>query len=249
MAAAVERNPLEDEKLKAEAEKLAADARQADAAAAKATAEVALLAEQAKKAAAEARIARLLADAQQIELASVRRLEANELARDEHHRVYQFNEPVSAGTVKACISTLSRWDRIDADCPIELVFNSPGGSVIDGFALWDFLTTLMQRHHLTTVCRGMAASMAGVLLQRGHVRVVGSESVLLVHEISFGAGGKIGEVEDEVAFAKMLTKRVLKIFAERTNLTEKQIDARWRRTDWWMDSETALKLGFCDEVR
>lgn len=243
------RNPLEDEKLVAETVKLAADARQAEALAAKADAEVRLLTEQARKAAAEARQAELQAQHNAIELASLRRIEAAELAKDEHHRVYQFNDPVTASSVKTCIAVLSRWDRIDPDCPIELVFNSPGGSVIDGFALWDFLTTLKHNHRLTTVCRGMAASMAGILLQRGDVRVMGSESVLLVHEISFGAGGKIGEVEDEVAFAKMLTQRVLRIFAERTNLTARQIDSRWKRKDWWLDSDEALKLGFCDEVR
>ncbi len=95
---------------------------------------------------------------------------------------------------------------------------------------------------------GMAASMGGILLQAGDKRVIGSESVLLVHEISFGAGGKIGEVEDEVAFAKMLTQRVLKIFANRTKMTARQIDAKWKRKDWWMDSDEALKLGFVDEI-
>lgn len=76
----------------------------------------------------------------------------------------------------------------------------------------------------------------------------GSESVILVHEISFGAGGKIGEVEDEVEFARMLTRRVLKIFASRTKMTERQIDAKWKRKDWWLSSEEALKLGFVDEI-
>jgi len=172
------------------------------------------------------------------------------LATDEEARVFQFDGPVGASSVKTCISTLSRWARLTPECDIEIVFNSPGGSVIDGFALWDFLTSLKSAgHKLTTVCRGMAASMAGILLQAGDVRVIGSESVLLIHEISFGAGGKIGEVEDEVAFAKMLTQRVLRIFEKRSNLSAAQIDRRWKRKDWWLDSDEALKLGFADEIR
>lgn len=174
---------------------------------------------------------------------------ASAAARDERHHVYQFDSSVTAASVKPCISKLSEWARLEPECDITIVFNSPGGSVIDGFALWDFLATLKKNgHHLTTVCRGMAASMGGILLQAGDKRVIGSESVLLVHEISFGAGGKIGEVEDEVAFAKMLTQRVLKIFASRTKMTARQIDAKWKRKDWWMDSDEALKLGFVDEI-
>jgi len=170
-------------------------------------------------------------------------------ARDFYNHVYQFEGAVQASSVKSCIATLTTWTRLDPECAITIIFNSPGGSVIDGFALWDFLATLKREgHHLTTICRGMAASMAGILLQAGDKRVIGSESVLLVHEISFGAGGKIGEVEDEVAFAKMLTQRVLKIFAAKTNLTEAQINAKWKRRDWWMDSDEALKLGFADEI-
>lgn len=221
---------------------LAAEARMNDALAKRHRAE-------ARKARAEAREAELDVIAKRLVVKDLRRDERREAASDDRHHVYQFTDPVTATSVKSCLRALGTWHRLHPNCDIEIVFNSPGGSVIDGFALWDYLTELKASHHITTVCRGMAASMAGILLQAGHKRVMGAESVLLVHEISFGAGGKIGEVEDEVAFAKMLTKRVLKIFADRTNLTERQIENKWRRTDWWLDSDEALKLGFCDEVR
>lgn len=199
---------------------------------------------------AEAATARCDAELARLTLETLQRGHREEAATDARNHVYKFNEPVTAVSVVRCIANLSMWSRLEPGCDIEIVFNSPGGSVIDGFALYDFLTELRsRRHRVTTVCRGMAASMAGVLLQAGDVRVMGAESVLLVHEISFGAGGKIGEVEDEVAFAKMLTQRVLRIFEKRTALSAKQIDARWRRKDWWLDSDEALKLGFVDEIR
>ena len=204
----------------------------------------------ARKLEAEALTAEAAAEVARLNADDLARIHAEEAALDDRVGVYKFNESVSGASVTKCISTLSRWSRIRPGCDMEIVFNSPGGSVIDGFALYDFLTELKTRgHKITTVCRGMAASMAGILLQAGDHRVMGAESVLLVHEISFGAGGKIGEVEDEVAFAKMLTQRVLRIFERRTNLTARQIDARWKRKDWWLDSDLALKLGFVDEVR
>jgi ATP-dependent Clp protease protease subunit len=201
---------------------------------------------------ARAAQAALETEAAEIAVNDARRAEARYRASDGQNHVYQFDGAVNAQSVKACITTLSQWSRLEPGCAIEIVFNSPGGSVVDGFALWDFLTSLrtaVKPHYLTTVCRGMAASMAGILLQAGDKRVIGAESVLLVHEISFGAGGKIGEVEDQVEFAKMLTKRVLRIFENRTKMTVKQIEAKWRRTDWWLTSDLALELGFADEVR
>lgn len=197
----------------------------------------------ARKTLAEAELAELTLERE-------RRKEKSELAKDQHHHVYLFDESVGASSVKKCITTLSEWDRLDPTCDIEIVFDSPGGSVIDGMHLWDFLSMIKSRgHKLTTVALGMAASMAGILLQAGDVRVLGRESYLLIHEVSFGAGGKIGEVEDEVAFVKKIQGRVLDIFAARSHLSRTKIASNWRRRDWWLDSSEAIKCGFVDELR
>lgn len=199
---------------------------------------------------AEARKAKAEAKQHESIVADLKDTAKREAASDDENRVYQFAGAVTESSVKSCITALTRWHRLDPGCDITIVFNSPGGSVIDGFALWDYLTYLKaEGHYLTTVCQGMAASMGGILLQAGHTRIMGAESVLLVHEISFGVGGKMGEIEDEVAFAKMLTKRVLNIFAKRTNLTADQIARRWARKDWWLNSDESLRLGFVDQIR
>jgi ATP-dependent Clp protease protease subunit len=168
---------------------------------------------------------------------------------------------------------LTEWVRrsesLDEKPPITVIFDSPGGSVIDGMHLWDFLSYVKsQGHHLTTVAFGMAASMAGILLQAGDTRVLGRESYLLIHEVSFGAGGKIGEVEDEIKFIKKIQSRVLDIFAERAadalitrgdrkleNRKEvikerrQKVARNWERKDWWLDSTECLEFGLVDEVR
>jgi ATP-dependent protease ClpP protease subunit len=95
---------------------------------------------------------------------------------------------------------------------------------------------------------GYAASMAGILLQAGEDRQMGREAYILIHEVSFGVAGKIGEVEDEVKFVKMVQKRVLDIFADRAKVSRGYIAQRWRRKDWWLDSVTAQKLGIVDTV-
>lgn len=174
---------------------------------------------------------------------------------DWHHRIYRFSDVVNPNTTKACLQSLAMWDRLDPECKIEVVFNSPGGSVIDGMALFDALNGYSLRgggsHHLTTGAQGYAASMAGILLQTGDTRWIGAESYLMIHEISAGAAGKIGEIEDAVKFYDRICERVVDIFVKRASgkITKSNFVKRWKRQDWWLDSDEALKLGFVDEVR
>lgn len=230
-------------RLGAEAAKFQGEAKAALASVARAEAETRKLTAEAitaENASIEARIKRDKAE----------RDEKAELAKDEHHHVYVFKGAVDATNVASCMAALRTWMRNDSQCRIEICFNSPGGGVIEGMALWDFIQQVRNAgHYVTTSTIGMAASMGGILLQAGDHRVMGKEAYILIHEISFGAGGKIGEVEDEVAFIKKIQSRVVKIFASRSKLTESQVRTKWRRTDWWIDSDEALKLGLVDEVR
>jgi ATP-dependent Clp endopeptidase proteolytic subunit ClpP len=176
--------------------------------------------------------------------------ERSRKAADSFHHVYAFTSQVDATTVKSCIRQLSEWDRNDPTCDMEIIFDSPGGSVISGMHLYDYIQILRAKgHKTTTTTLGMAASMAGILLQAGDVRVMGAESYLLIHEIASVADGKIGEIEDEMVLLHKMQDRVARIFAKRSKLTAAEIKRRWRRKDWWLDSEAALKLELVDEVR
>jgi len=173
-----------------------------------------------------------------------------ELATDEKHHLYRFVGSVGESSVRTCINQLEQWHRLDRGCEIEIEFFSPGGEVISGMALFDRILQLRrQGHHVATTAAGYAASMGGILLQAGDHRAMHRESYLLLHEISAFARGKLPEMEDEIEFMKMIEKRVLRIFSERSKLSAASIKTRWRRKDWWLDSDEALKFGFVDEVR
>jgi ATP-dependent Clp endopeptidase proteolytic subunit ClpP len=205
---------------------------------------------EARKFLAEASRAEAEAAIGQIMLDKERRDEEERLASNRYHHTYVFGDSVNSQSVKACMDRFDVWDRTEAGCDVTLIFNSPGGDVISGMALFDYLTEFRSRgHKLTTVAMGYAASMAGILLQAGEVRAVGRESYLLIHEVSFGASGKIGEIEDEVKFVKMIQNRVLDIFAARAKVSRNYIATQWRRKDWWLDSDTALRLGIVDCIR
>ena len=199
---------------------------------------------------AEGQIAQAQAAASEIQMRDLERKEKEMLAENKFHHVFFFNDQVSGNSVVQCMSRLNLWARNDPKCDIEIVFNSPGGAVIDGMALYDHIQTIRRKgHKVTTVAMGMAASMAGILLQAGDVRVIGAESYVLIHEIATGAIGKIGEIEDTVTFVKMIQKRVLGIFAARSNKPVSYFERHWRRKDWWLSSDECMKLGIVDEVR
>jgi ATP-dependent Clp endopeptidase proteolytic subunit ClpP len=166
------------------------------------------------------------------------------------HRILTFYGEVGAESVARALTELGIWARRDPGLPIKVIFNSPGGSVFDGLALFDYLRELQaDGHHITTVGLGMAASMGGVLLQAGQHRVMGRNAYMLIHEVSSLAWGNASELEDEVAFTKRLQDRLLDILAERSTLSKAQIARRWKRRDWWLSAQEALDLGFIDEIR
>ncbi len=201
---------------------------------------------------AQARTAEAAAASAEMDLAVSAELHARHLAADAHHHVYRFAAKVASETVRHCIDELSYWHRMDEKCPMEVVFYSPGGEVMCGMALYDFLRDMSQRgHHITTVCSGYAASMAGIILQAGDKRIIGAESYLLIHEITAATYGKVGVIEDDVKFYKRICDRVVGIFVNRSGgkLTKARMNKEWRGHDWWIDSKLALQLGIVDEVR
>ncbi len=179
---------------------------------------------------------------------SSKELAAWEASADEH-RIYHYFGGVDGSTAMSCIDVLGNWSRRAPEQDLTIVFNSPGGSVIHGLALYDFLMELRRNgHKITTVARGMAASMGGILLQAGDERVIGYNAHVLIHEISSIGIGKMSELEDEIKFMKRLQDRCLEILSERSTLTKKQIDNRWKRKDWWLNSTETVELGFADRI-
>ncbi len=180
------------------------------------------------------------------ELDAYRRREAD-TAAEEGRRTYTFYARVDEESVRACMATLTSWSAKAPTAPLTIIFNSPGGAVHDGLALFDFLRHLrVSGHHLTTIALGRAASMGAVLLQAGDRRVIGANAFLMLHEVSNGASGKVSELSESVELSKRLQKRLLAILAEQSSLTVAQIQRKWSRRDWWLDAEETVALGFAD---
>ena len=185
----------------------------------------------------------------EIDLAEARRRDADARAEAGRALVYTFYAEVSDESVRSAMQTLGTWARREPGRPMTVILNSPGGRVLDGLALFDYLSWLRSEgHRLRIEVLGRAASMGGVLLQAGDERVVGANAFLLVHEVSGGAEGKSSELGDRVEFYDQMEKRLLAILASRSTLTERQIKARWSRKDWWLTAQEAVEVGLADAI-
>lgn len=216
----------------------------------KALAEAAKAKAEASKFASETRIAEMMEGIQQIALEKAEEERKIEKASNYFHHVYDFTSAVTETSVRNCLATLRVWERNEPQCDIEIVFSSPGGSIIDGMVLFDYVQKLRREgHKVTTGALGMAASMGGILLQAGDKRWMGAECYVLLHELQAGAIGKLGEIEDELAFCHKIQRRIEDIFVSRSKLSKAQVRALMKRKDSWLDSKECLKSGLVDEVR
>ena len=207
----------------------------------------------------EAEIRKVEADAMAAEnYARLRKIEADkkeqdwrrEKADDKENMVYRYNTVVDKTYVNDCMTKLTQWSRRHPECDIEIIFSSGGGSIVDGFVLFDFIQELRARgHKVTTGSLGMAASMAGILLQAGDHRWMGHQAWMMIHRAAFGIMGKTFEIEDHTAWIKRIEARILDIFEKRSSLTRVKIKRNWDRKDWWISSDEALTLGLIDEIK
>lgn len=247
-----QRQPTEAEeaKTRAEAAKTEAEIDKLRVEQAKLEAEMRVLEETARGTAAQA-------DVLEIEAERTRRTESKLLRSDEFFKVYRFTDEVSEKSVKNCISQFDQWTRSAPDpVTIDLLIDSPGGSIFDGFHLIDYINWLhSEGHTVNTTAFGMAASMAGVLLQAGKERAMGANALVLIHEASFSTYGQMGHVEDMVKMVELMHDQILSLFADRSKssgcarpLTKKQFAAGWRRKDWWLPSDQCLTHGIVDKV-
>lgn len=165
-----------------------------------------------------------------------------------HNRTVSIQE-VSEYAASQVNEILWRYHREFPGEPVTVLLNSPGGGVFAGLSMFDTILALRQAgHEVTTISYGYAASMGGILLQAGDVRMMSPNSYLMIHEVASGVRGTVSDVEDQSKFMKKLQNKALDILAERSNLSRETIKRKSARTDWWMDAEEALEAGFIDAI-
>jgi ATP-dependent protease ClpP protease subunit len=185
-----------------------------------------------------------------LELAQMQRNEEILLNSQERGGRFDFVGIVMEGGVHDFIVRLENWSKRNPGKGIEIILNSPGGSVLDGLALVDYLGILQSRgHKLTIIGTGMVASMAGVLLQIADERVLTKHAYFGMHEVSSYVGmASTAMAEDHLKFTKELQTRLVAILCSKSTLTKAKLTTMWKRKDIWCNAEKALELGLIDRI-
>lgn len=136
---------------------------------------------------------------------------------------------------------------VDASRDIQVYINSPGGGVYAGLGIYDTMQFINPK--VSTICTGMAASMAAVLLCAGEK---GSRSALpharvMIHQPLGGAQGQASDIEITAREIITLKKELYDIIANHTGQSYEKIHEDSDR-DYWMKAEQAKEYGMIDEV-
>ncbi len=165
-----------------------------------------------------------------------------------NQRVIMVEGQVGTELSHHIISQLYKLSAMDSKAPITMVINSPGGSVIDGLAIYDIMRSI--DCPITTVGNGMQASMGSILLAGGDTRVMMPNAMLLVHQIMGGASGGTQHSDFEISGAFMAEQheRLKSVYVEFTGLNHKFWDIVGER-DSWLTAEQAKAIGFIHDVK
>lgn len=124
--------------------------------------------------------------------------------------------------------------------PVRLHINSPGGSLIDAFAIYDFVK--LQGYHLSAYISGIAASAATVVAAAAKESFIGEHSYFFIHN-PYYAGGKSGGQTD----LDKMKNDLLDIYHRKTGLDKKRISAMMD-AETLLNAEEALEMGFVDGI-
>ena len=138
-------------------------------------------------------------------------------------------------------------ESTDPKRDVQLFINSPGGSVIDGFGIYDTMQYVSP--DVATICTGMAASMGAFLLCSGvkGKRSALTHSMVMIHQPSGGMQGQFSDMEISYNLIKALRQSLYTIIAENCGKTFKEVEKDSDR-DNWMSSAQAKDYGMIDEV-
>ena len=150
----------------------------------------------------------------------------------------------TANTLQAQLLYL---DSVDTDKDISIYINSPGGSVSAGLGIYDTMQFI--NSNVATICTGMAASMAAVLLVSGTEgkRTSLPHSRIMIHQPLGGVQGQASDIEITAREIQKLKRELTQIIATHAHKDYETVLADSDR-DHWMTAQEALEYGMVDRV-
>lgn len=162
-------------------------------------------------------------------------------------RIIFLGGPIVDTVANSIIAQLLFLASKDPNKEIQFYINSPGGIVTAGLAIYDTMQYI--KCPISTVCVGMAGSMAATLLAAGSKgkRYALPNSQILLHQVMGGVTGEAVEVEITAKQIVKIKERLNKILAKHTNQPLEKVERDTDR-DFYLDAEEAKEYGIIDKV-
>lgn len=148
------------------------------------------------------------------------------------------------GDIYSDTSLMAEIAELDVD-EINVYINSYGGAVSEGLAIYNALKN--HKATVNTYCQGFACSIASVIMQAGDVRYMCSSSLLMIHNawtLTMGNSEELRKTADDL---EKINGEVLKIYVEKSGLSEDEVKQMLDDEDW-ITSDEAVARGFADKV-
>lgn len=162
-------------------------------------------------------------------------------------RIIFLGEEINSVSANLVVAQLLHLESQDAEKDISLYINSPGGEVYSGLAILDTMNFI--KPQVSTICVGMAASMAAVLLSAGAKgkRFCLPHSKVMIHQPSGGAQGQQTEIEIVAEEIKKTRRELNQILSDASGQPLEKVQADTERDNYLTASE-ALDYGLIDRI-
>ena len=162
-------------------------------------------------------------------------------------RIIFLGEEINSVSANLVVAQLLHLESQDAEKDISLYINSPGGEVYSGLAILDTMNFI--KPQVSTICVGMAASMAAVLLSAGAKgkRFCLPHSKVMIHQPSGGAQGQQTEIEIVAEEIKKTRRELNQILSDASGQPIEKVQADTER-DNYLTAAEALDYGLIDRI-
>lgn len=162
-------------------------------------------------------------------------------------RIIMLSGEINDDLANSIVAQLLFLEAENCEEDIKIYINSPGGSISAGMAIYD--TMNLVKPNVSTICIGMAASMAAFILSSGTKgkRYALKNSEVMIHQPLGGARGQATEIQIVARHIQRIKDRMNRILSENTSKPLEQIELDTER-DNYMFSDEALSYGIIDKI-
>ena len=162
-------------------------------------------------------------------------------------RIIFLGTPIDDNVANLIMAQLLHLESEDPEKDISLYINSPGGSITSLFAIYDTMNYISAP--VSTVCMGMAASAAAVILAGGAKgkRYALPHARIMMHQPHGGAQGQASDIEIQAKLIVQMREQLNEILAEHTGKSIEKVTLDTER-DYWMLADEAVEYGVIDSI-